>query len=209
MTIYDLTLTITPDLVVWPGDPPVQMTQPLHLERGNICTVTRLALGAHTGTHLDAPAHFIRGGATVETLDLQTLVGPALVVDVGEAAQIGTAVFSTLPIPPGTERLLLRSRNSARWAAGERHFFEQYVAIEPDGAQWLVDHGVKLVGVDYLSVAPFPDPAPTHQILLGAGIIAVEGLNLYAVKPGLYQFICLPMKLGGSDGAPVRAILID
>lgn len=209
MTIYDLTLTITPDLIVWKGDPPIQMTQPQHLDRGDVCTVTRLNMSAHTGTHLDAPAHFIPGGATVETLDLYTLVGPALLVDVGDVDQITTAVLEQLPIPPGATRLLLRSRNAARWAAGETEFYEPFVAIEADGAQWLVDHGIKLVGVDYLSVAPYHDAVTTHQILLGAGVIAVEGLNLYEIPTGLYQLVCLPMKLGGSDGAPVRAILID
>jgi arylformamidase len=208
MILYDLTLPITPDLIVWPGDPTIELTQPVHLERGDICTVTRLNISAHTGTHLDAPAHFIRGGATVETLNLHTLVGPALLVEALDADEINAAVLQSLPIPPGTTRLLIKTRNAARWAAGETHFYEEYVAVTADGAQWLVDAGVQLVGVDYLSVAPFTAVVECHQILLKASIIPVEGLNLHGVPPGLYQLICLPMLIQGSDGAPCRAILM-
>lgn len=208
MTIYDITLTITPTLPVWPGDPPVRLTQPSHLERGDICTITRLDMGAHTGTHLDAPAHFIRGGATAESLSLDVLIGPALVVDARGRGHVTANVLETLAIPPGVQRLLLHTDNSAIWQRGEMAFVEQFTAIAADGAQWLVDHGIRLVGIDYLSVGSFDDGIPTHQILLDAGVIAVEGLNLSAIEPGDYQLICLPIKLGGSDGAPCRAVLI-
>lgn len=209
MTIYDITLTITPALPVWPGDPPVRLTQPSHLERGDICTITRLDMGAHTGTHLDAPAHFIRGGATAESLSLDVLIGPALVVDARGRGHVTANVLETLAIPPGVQRLLLHTDNSAIWQRGEMAFVEQFTAIAADGAQWLVDHGIRLVGIDYLSVGSFDDGIPTHQILLDAGVIAVEGLNLSAIEPGDYQLICLPIKLGGSDGAPCRAVLIE
>lgn len=209
MTIYDITLTITPALPVWPGDPPVRLTQPSHLERGDICTITRLDMGAHTGTHLDAPAHFIRGGATAESLSLDVLIGPALVVDARGRGHVTANVLETLVIPPGVQRLLLHTDNSAIWQRGEMAFVEQFTAIAADGAQWLVDHGIRLVGIDYLSVGSFDDGIPTHQILLDAGVIAVEGLNLSAIEPGDYQLICLPIKLGGSDGAPCRAVLIE
>lgn len=209
MTIYDITLTITPTLPVWPGDPPVRLTQPSHLERGDICTITRLDMGAHTGTHLDAPAHFIRGGATAESLSLDVLIGPALVVDARGRGHVTANVLETLAIPPGVQRLLLHTDNSAIWQRGEMAFVEQFTAIAADGAQWLVDHGIRLVGIDYLSVGSFDDGIPTHQILLDAGVIAVEGLNLSAIEPGDYQLICLPIKLGGSDGAPCRAVLIE
>ena len=105
--------------------------------------------------------------------------------------------------------MLIRTSNSERWAAGETSFYKPYVAIEPEAAQWLVDFGLKLVGVDYLSVAAFDNPVPTHKILLGAGVIPVEGLNLSQITPGTYQLVCLPIKIQGSDGAPVRAILIE
>jgi arylformamidase len=209
MTIHDITLTITPELPVWPGDPTVQLSQPSHLERGDLCTITRLDISAHTGTHLDAPAHFIRGGATVETLDLNTLIGPALVVDARGRGHLTAETLEALAIPPGVQRLLLRTDNSALWQRAEAPFAENFVAIASSGAAWLVERGVRLVGIDYLSVAPFDDAVPTHQILLSAGVIAVEGLDLRAIEPGDYQLICLPIKIGGADGAPCRAVLVD
>lgn len=208
MTIFDISVTITPTLPVWPGDPPVRLSQPAHLERGDVCTITRLDMSAHTGTHLDAPAHFIRGGATVESLDLDALIGPALVVDAAGRGHLTAEAFEGLAIPAGVQRLLLRTDNSAIWQRGQTAFAEDFTAIEPSGAHWLVQRGVRLVGIDYLSVAPFDDGAPTHEILLGAGVIAVEGLDLSAIEPGEYQLVCLPIKIGGSDGAPCRAVLI-
>lgn len=208
MAIYDISLTITPTLPVWPGDPPVRLTQPAHLERGDSYTITRLDISAHTGTHLDAPAHFIRGGAGVETLDLNVLIGPAFVVDARGYTILTAEVLEALAIPHGSTRLLLRTDNSLIWQRGAAGFVEQFTAIAPDGAQWLVDRGVQLVGIDYLSVAPFDDGVSTHEILLSAGVIAVEGLDLGAIEPGAYQLICLPIKIAGADGAPCRAVLI-
>lgn len=207
MKIYDITLPMTPDLIVWPGDPPLQFTRPYDLTQGDICTVTRLSLSVHTGTHLDAPAHFIRGGAGVETLALSTLIGPALLVEAMTATALTADGLAALPIPPGTERLLIKTQNAARWTAGETNFYEEYVAVTADGARWLVAHGVKLIGVDYLSVAPFAELVEPHEILLAAGIIPVEGLKLDGVPPGWYQLVCLPLLIPGSDGAPCRVVL--
>lgn len=209
MTIHDITLTITPALPVWPGDPPIRLPKPADMDRGDEFSITRMDMGVHTGTHLDAPAHFLRGGAGVETLDLDVLIGPALVVHAPDGGHITAEMLEALAIPPGTERLLLRTRNSELWGRGELTFDTGFVAIAADGANWLVEHGVRLVGIDYLSVAPFDDSIPTHRILLGAGVIPVEGLNLYGVEPGEYQLICLPLKIAGSDGSPARAVLIS
>ena len=209
MPIHDISLVISESLIVWPGDPEVKITQTSHLDKGDAATVTRLDMGAHAGTHVDAPAHFIAGGSGVDTLHLDVLVGPALVVQSLEADALSADVLERLAIPPGAERVLFRTRNSDRWARGEREFDENFVAITEDGARWLVERGIRLVGVDYLSVAPFDEPVPTHQIILRAGVIAVEGLNLSGIVPGVYQLVCLPLKIAGSDGAPARAILID
>ncbi|MDH7486413.1 MAG: cyclase family protein [Anaerolineae bacterium] len=209
MTLHDISLSISEALIVWPGDPPLRITQPIHLNRGDSYTVSRLDISTHTGTHVDAPAHCIRGGLAVDALDLNVLVGPAQVVQALEADALSAAVLEGLAIPQGTERLLLRTRNSERWARGEREFATDFVALTEDGARWLVARGIRLVGVDYLSVGPFDDPLPTHLVLLGAGVIVVEGLNLSGVAPGLYQLVCLPLKIAGGDGAPARAILID
>ena len=209
MPIHDISLPISESLIVWPGDPPIRITQTSHLDRGDMATVTRLDMGAHTGTHVDAPAHFIQGGSGVDELDLNVLVGPALVVQALEADALSAEVLEGLSIPPGTERVLFRTRNSDRWARGEREFAEDFVAITEEGARWLVARSVRLVGVDYLSVAPFDDPVPTHRILLRAGVVAVEGLDLSGIVPGVYQLVCLPLKIVGRDGAPARAILIE
>ena len=207
--IYDISLPISESLITWPSDPPVRMTQPFHLDRGDNATVTRLDMGAHTGTHVDAPAHFILGGAGVDTLDLHVLVGPALVVAALEADALSADVLEALPLPAGTERVLFRTRNSERWARGEREFAKDFVGITEDGAHWLVARGVRLVGVDYLSVGPFGQTRPTHRVLLRAGVIPVESLNLSGIAPGVYLLVCLPLKIVGIDGAPARAILID
>jgi arylformamidase len=207
--IYDLSLPISESLVTWPSDPPVRIAQVSHLERGDQATVSRLEMGAHTGTHVDAPAHFVLGGLGVDSLDLNVLVGPALVVHAATADALSAEVLAGLEIPGDTERVLFRTRNSERWARGEREFDEGFVAIAEDGARWLVAHGVRLVGVDYLSVGAFGDTVPTHQILLRAGVVAVEGLNLSEIEPGVYGLVCLPLKIAGADGAPARAILID
>ncbi len=209
MTIYDISLPISEVLPVWPGDPPVHITHSSRLDLGDEATVSRLNFGAHTGTHVDAPAHFVAGGTGVDRLDLDLLVGPAMVVHVLEASTISADLLESLDIPPRTERVLFRTRNTELWARHSTEFDKEFVAITEDGARWLVSRGVRLVGVDYLSVAPFRDPVPTHQTLLRAGMIVVEGLDLGQVAQGRYQFICLPLKLAGGDGAPARAILLD
>jgi arylformamidase len=179
------------------------------VNNGDVCTLSRLESGSHIGTHLDAPLHFVKGGRTVDQLDLNVLIGPCVVVYVPDATVIDAVLLNTLDIPADTRRLLFRTRNSEIWARGDNAFHTDYVGIDPSGAAWLVGHGVQLVGVDYMSVAPYADTITPHDILLGAGIIAVENLNLSEIEAGNYQLICLPLKLKDGDGAPVRAILMS
>ncbi len=209
MVIYDISLPVSESLIVWPGDPAIHITQPSHLDKGDKATVSRLDMGAHTGTHVDAPCHFIRGGLGVDSLDLDTLVGPALVVEAPANGHISADLLKGLGIPPRTPRVLFHTRNSELWSRGERSFSKDFVGITADGAQWLADFGVRLVGVDYLSVAPFGQSGPTHHTLLHAGVIIVEGLNLSQIRAGTYTLVCLPLKLVGIDGSPARAILIE
>ena len=211
MKIFDVTLPLSPDLPVWPGDPTVSMTRAVSMEDGGEYNLTHLTLGVHTGTHIDAPCHFLPGQQPgVDALDLSILVGPALVVDVAdEVSEITAEVVRSLSIPVGTERLLFKTRNRLLWEIEPLIFREDFVAVEVSGARELVKMGIKLVGVDYLSVAPYQDGVPTHQVLLKAGVIPVEGMDLRDVPAGVYQLVCLPMKLVGCDGAPVRAILIS
>jgi arylformamidase len=207
--IYDISLPISESLIVWPGDPPVKITRPFHLAQGDTATVSHLSMSAHSGTHVDAPAHFIPGGSGVEALDLNVLVGPALVIEALETDALSADVLEELSIPARTQRVLFRTRDSDRWARGEREFSKDFVAITEDGARWLVARGVRLVGVDYLSVGSFSGGDLTHRTLLNAGVIPVEGLNLSGIEPGVYQLVCLPLRIMGADGAPARAILID
>jgi arylformamidase len=209
MEILDISNVVYSGMVTWPGNPPVAITRAEDQARGDTATVSQLSMGVHTATHVDAPVHFLPGGSGTDTLDLGILVGPALVVAVPpETRAITAAVLDTLPIPPGTLRVLFQTRNSFFWQEAHPVFHEDLVAVAEDGAKWLVARGVRLVGVDYLSVAPFGAGVPTHRVLLDAGVIPVEGLNLARVAPGLYTLVCLPIKLRDCDGAPARAILI-
>jgi arylformamidase len=207
MPVHDISLPIAQSTVVWPGDPPVRIAQSTHLDRGDEATVSHMSISVHTGTHVDAPCHYVRGGSGVEALDLHTLIGPALVVHVPQVRQLAAQLMEGLRIPPGTERLLFRTANSDTGAA--RVLRKDFVALTLDGAEWLITRGVRLVGVDYLSVALYHVTARVHQVLLGAGVTVVEGLDLAATAPGTYELVCLPIKIAGSDGAPARAILID
>jgi arylformamidase len=209
LKLYDISLTISPDMPVWPGDPAVVLERIESMDGGSHVNVSQLSCSVHTGTHVDAPHHFLNDSRTVESLALEGLCGPVLVIDLGEDVDLITAqVLEAADIPAGTLRLLFKTRNSQLWARGEKRFFEKFVAISPDGADWLMRFGVKLVGVDYLSVAPFKQSDAPHQALLKPGIIILEGLDLSAVSAGKYDLYCLPLKLAGSDGAPARAILV-
>jgi arylformamidase len=209
MEIYDISLPIAPDLPVWPGDPPVSLERVSSIDAGAQANVSRLALSVHAGTHVDAPDHFLNDGRTVESLPLEVLTGPASIVSILDEVKVITPrVLDRAGIPSGAERVLLKTRNSFLWARGEKTFDVSFVALSPEAAEWIVQHGVKLVGVDYLSVAPYDESVPTHRALLQAGVVILEGLDLSSVTPGSYDLYCLPLKLTGSDGAPARAILL-
>lgn len=209
MRTYDITLTISPEMPVWPGDPSVELQRVAKIEEGSDANVSRLQMSVHTGTHVDAPYHFLKDGTTVENLSLKVLVGRAYVVHLPDSVDLITRqVLDNADIPPRTRRVLFRTRNSKAWAKAEGVFNKEFVSINADAAETLVQRGVKLVGVDYLSVAPFNDGVPTHQILLKAGVVIVEGLDLSKVAQGRYHFYCLPLKLAKTDGAPARAILV-
>ncbi len=209
MKIYDISLSVTPGMPVWPGDPPVEVVQIVSMDEGSEYNMTHLRLSAHAGTHVDAPHHFLNDRRTVESLPLEILTGPAFVLHLADDVSAITAeVLSCSSIPPRTSRLLFRTRNSKLWASNIPDFQHDFVAVTADGADWLASRGIRLVGVDYLSVAPYDDSVPTHRILLQAGVVVLEGLNLSQVPAGYYHLYCLPLKLAGADGAPARAILV-
>lgn len=210
MQIYDVSLTVSPQLPVWPGDPKIVLERVAKIEDGANANVSRMDMGVHTGTHVDAPYHFLGDSpVTVEKLSLKLLTGRAYVLEIPKSAdEISQAVLENVHIPPRTRRLLFKTRNSDFWGDHSGEFHTDFVGITADGARFLVERGVKLVGVDYLSVAPYKNSRPTHEILLHAGIVVVEGLDLSKVSQGRYTLYCLPMKLAGSDGAPARTILV-
>ncbi len=210
MAIHDITLPISPGMIVWPGDPPVILEKISSMDEGEHDNVSRLSSSVHAGTHVDAPHHFLNDHRTVEMLPLGVLIGPAVVVRIPDEVDLITAaVLGVAAIPAGAERVLFRTRNSGFWAKGKRDFSTDFVGVSVDGAGWLVERGIRLVGIDYLSIAPYKQSIPAHRALLEPGIVVLEGLDLSRISPGPYELYCLPLKLAGSDGAPARVILID
>jgi arylformamidase len=203
--IIDITYPLTPALTVWPGDTPVRFETVKEIGEASRSTVSRLTLSSHAGTHVDAPCHFVKGAGSVDTLDLNVLIGEALVVRV-EGPEISGPVVEALGIPEGTARVIFKTESSRRFN-GEGAFFEDFTGVTLSGAEQLLERGVKLIGIDYLSVAAHKESLEVHRLLLGKGVVLLETLNLKAVDPGLYQLVCLPLKLEGLDGSPARAVL--
>ena len=207
--IYDVSLPISDKLAVWPGDPAVDIQAASEMSKGAVANVSRLIMGAHTGTHMDAPHHFIDGSQGIDQSPPSVLVGTAQVVELEIDHHIGAKDLEELNLPAGTERIVFKTRNSAYWVNDPNTFHRDFIAVAKDGAEWLVAHGFKLVGVDYLSVEQFdaPDEHPVHKILLGANIVVVEGMNLSEIEPGEYTIMALPLKIKNGDGAPARVLL--
>jgi len=203
MKLYDVTLPVSPGLPVWPGDPPVKVERVRRMEDGAKNNLSHLACSVHVGTHVDAPLHFIADGTDVVSLPLDALIGPARVVEIPDTDEITIGTLARFDLSR-VERLLFKTRNSD---LSRDVFHRDFAAVALDAAQWLVQHGVRLVGVDYFSVERFGGDGSVHRALLGAGVIVVEGLDLRDVSPGDYALYCLPMKLVGSEGAPARVVL--
>lgn len=207
MPLLDVSLCLSPDLPTYPGNPPFVVEPVKRVARGDSSNVTALSLGTHTGTHVDAPRHFFDDRAGVDELPLDVLVGPARVAHFPGAAAVTADLLQELNLR-GVTRLLIRTDNSAAWASRGASFNPAFVYLAEDGARLLVERGVRLIGVDYLSVERYKAPgAPTHHELLGHGVVVVEGLDLSAASPGDYEVICLPLKIAGADGAPARVLL--
>jgi arylformamidase len=202
----DVSIALHPGMVHWPGDTPFSRSSNLSLAKGEACNLSEMTASCHTGTHMDAPRHFVEGGATIDAIPLEAVIGPARVIGIDDPELIRVGELEKHNIAPG-ERVLFRTRNSES-AWGSDQFRKKFVHIPRDTAQYLASLGVMTVGVDYLSVGGYEtDGAETHQALLGAGIWIIEGLNLAEVTPGDYDLVCLPLKIAGSDGAPARAAL--
>jgi arylformamidase len=206
--IYDISVLVWDGLPTWPGDPKLVMNLASSIALGDAANVTHLDMGAHTGTHLDAPFHFDKNGLGIDQLSLDTLIGPCRVFDLTNVTGDITAAALEKCDWRGVTRALFKTRNSRHWAQGDREFDKGFTALAADSAAHLIEHGVELVGVDYLSVEAFGSKThPVHEILLGMGVVIVESLNLSEVPAGDYELIALPVKLKGADGAPARVVL--
>lgn len=205
MKLIDVSVPLDPALPSYPGNTPFSLEAIKRLSRGDSSNVSTLHMSVHGGTHVDAPRHFFDDGRGTEALPLDMLVGRARVLEVASRKGISAEVLLGVDLSEDV-RVLFKTSNSRLWGSPEFH--PDYVGITEDGARHLVDRGIKVVGVDYLSVEEFKRPgAPAHHILLGSGVIVIEGLNLRDVEPGTYEMFCLPLPIKGSDGAPARVIL--
>ncbi|OWM79199.1 cyclase-like protein 2 [Punica granatum] len=214
--IIDITHRITPELPAYEtmGTVGQILWLPISIKKGNLTNNSEMKLPSHTGTHVDAPGHvfdhYFDAGFDVDTLDLEVLNGPALVIDVPRDKNITAEVMESLEIPKGVRRVLFRTLNTDRGLMYKNFFDTSYVGFMEDGAKWLVENtDIKLIGIDYLSVAAFDDLIPSHLVLLKSReIILVEGLKLDDVPAGLYNVHCLPLRLPGAEGSPIRCILM-
>ncbi len=205
MRVHDVSVYIYNGMPVFPGDPPPDIKRALSMPADS-CNVSLMCMGTHVGTHVDPPIHYVRGGYTVDEIPLDHLYGRARVADLTRVKDaVGAADLEGIGI--GSEILLLKTRNSALWESGE--FRTDYVYLDESAARWAIEHGVKTVGIDYLSIGKFEGGEAVHKLLLGAGITVIEGLDFRKVRPGQYTLACLPLKIKGGDGAPARAFLIE
>jgi arylformamidase len=202
----DISVPLRNGMVTWPGDAPFGRSPTLQIATGAQCNLSQISTTVHIGTHMDAPLHYLPGGAGIETLPIAATIGRARVIEIHDPEVIRTRELEPQHLAKG-ERVLFKTGNSARsWKTD--HFQKKYIYIEPEAARHLAERRVQTVGVDYLSVGGFDEGGPlTHRILLEAGIWIIEGLQLEHVDPGEYELVCLPLKIMGSDGAPARAVL--
>jgi arylformamidase len=209
--LLDVSLPISPDLLVWPGDPPVEVVPRLRLAAGDSANVSEIRMGTHTGTHVDPPNHFVEGTTGIDQVPVDLLYGPALVADARHLDRpIEPSDLDALGLPQGAERVLLRTANSELWRRLPVEFPDVYACLTPDAARWVVDRGIRLIGVDFLSVeAKGAEGHPVHHTLLENGVVIIEGLNLGDVEPGGYTLACMPLRIVDGDGGPARAILIE
>ena len=205
MKLYDASIPIRKGMVTFPGDPPFRMEPCFQREKGDPFDLALISMGTHLGTHVDPPAHYLDGGATVDEIPLNTLVGPGIVLDMRGVSQIDRHSLEDTPLGDHV-RVLLKTDNGSLLL--DPSFHEDYVHLTEDGASYLVEKGVSLVGIDYLSIERYQNPdAPVHRALLQAGVLIVEGVHLLEIPPGPYEIFCLPICIKGADGAPARVLL--
>jgi arylformamidase len=205
MPFIDVSVPLDAQLPTYPHNTPFSLEAIKRIARGDSSNVSTVHMSAHAGTHVDAPRHFFDDQPGTEALSLDLLIGRARVIEAGSRAGVAAEDLASIDLAEDI-RLLIKTSNSRLWGSPEFH--DDYVGVLESGAKHLVEHGIKVVGVDYLSVEKYHNPgAPAHHILLGGGVIVIEGLDLRAVEPGVYDMFCLPLRVVGSDGAPARVVL--
>jgi len=208
VALYDVSVPLRPGMPTYEGEPGPSLDFQKLIAQGDSANVSVLSLGSHTGTHVDAPHHFLDGKSTVEAISLESLVGPVQVIEHASARHVTAADLAAASLPIGTNRLLLKTPNSRFWDDNE--FQTDFVGLTDGAAHWLVERGFLLVGIDYLSIERFRSPEhEVHKTLLSAGVVILEGLDLRSVPPGAYTIVCAPLKVVGADGAPARVFLWD
>ena len=208
--IYDVSILIRNSMPTWPGDPVVENRLVSSLEKNGEANVTYIQMSAHTGTHIDSPKHFINDGKSIDRLDLNILLGQVEVIEIENAVTIiDRAFLEKLARKNWPSRVFFKTNNSNRRLLENENFDTNFSALSPGAASYLVEHGVRLIGIDYLSIAPFENGTDTHIVLLSNDVIVIEGLNLADIQPGTYEMVALPILLDGADGAPARVLLIE
>jgi arylformamidase len=205
--VIDISVRLEDGMPTWPGSVGFHRHDAMRIADGDPANVSRVDLDVHSGTHVEAPLHFLEDGLALDDIPLDTFVGPAIVADLRGVRAIGAAQLESAGLPPGTERVLIRTDNSPLWAHPDRRFRTDYVGLTADGARWVADRGIRLVGIDYLSIQRYEDDFETHRILLRAGTVILEGLDLGSVDAGPYELSCLPVRIADAEAAPVRAVL--
>lgn len=205
MELFDISLPLRPGIPQWPGDPALRIDAISDRAAGDDYNLSSLRMGLHTGTHMDAPCHFLDDAPGLEAMPLDVTIGPARVLAMQGLGPISAEDLTGRGIRRG-QRVLLKTSNSDVCYDSDS-FCENYVALSPGAARWLVNRGVRLVGIDYLSIAGMGDASETHSLLLEGGVWILEGLDLRGIQPGCYQLFCLPLRVPGRDGAPARALL--
>lgn len=207
MRTIDISTPLRQGMPAWPDSPGVGTERFLSIANGAPANASLLSMDVHCGTHIDAPLHFIEGASSVESIGLDRLVGGAFVLETGTSKAIDSGVLEAAQLPESVTRLLLKTSNSGRADLADGPFSPDYCAVTPDGAEWLVDRGVDLIGIDYMSIQRFEDPPDAHTTLLGAGVVILEGLRLADAPPGPCELICMPLLIQGAEASPARAAI--
>jgi len=212
MKIHDVSLVLRPDMITWPGEPAPRIEPLRRIADGDTANVSVVSISDHAGTHVDPPLHFLEGGNTADKLPLEALVGPCVVLAFDGPGHVSGELLHRARLRAKTGRIPSKTPNSARWRAPTAGCTRDFTTITASAAKWCVAHGIKLVGIDYLSIepqGPEKEGYPVHKTLLGANVVIVEGLDLRGVSAGEYQLVCAPIKLLNGDGAPARVFLIE